>query len=184
MLRAARLGLPMALAIIGGDPVRFTPFAEGYRVALQEYGRSPLPLSIHSPGHVAETAEQAIEEFWPPYQEMFGRIGRERGWPPRTHEQFLTEVGAGALCVGGPDEVAAKMARTITALGAQRFDLKYSNGSLPHPSLLRSIELYATEVVPRVRTAARRIAADPVPPTVPASARLASGSSHLGGPLV
>jgi probable LLM family oxidoreductase len=151
VLRAARLGLPMALAIIGGDPARFTPFAEGYRVALQEYGRDPQPLSIHSPGHVADTAEQAVEEFWPPYEEMFGRIGRERGWPPRSREQFLAEVAHGALCVGGPDEVAAKIARTVRALGAQRFDLKYSNGSLPHGCLMHSIELYATEVVPRVR---------------------------------
>jgi alkanesulfonate monooxygenase SsuD/methylene tetrahydromethanopterin reductase-like flavin-dependent oxidoreductase (luciferase family) len=83
---------------------------------------------------------------------MFGRIGRERGWPPRSREQFLAEVEQGALCVGGPDEVAAKIARTMRALSAQRFDLKYSNGSLPHASLLHSIELYATEVVPRVRS--------------------------------
>lgn len=151
VLRAARLGLPMALAIIGGDPARFTPFAEGYRLALQEYGRDPQPLSVHSPGHVAETLEQAVEEYWPPYEQMFGRIGHERGWPPRSRQQFLAEVEQGALCVGGPEEVAAKIARTIRALGAQRFDLKYSNGLLPHASLMGSIELYATQVVPRVR---------------------------------
>ena len=151
VLRAARLGVPMALAIIGGDPARFTPFAHGYRVALEEYGRAPQPLSIHSPGHIADTTEQAVEEFWPPYREMFGRIGRERGWPPRSREQFLAEVADGALCVGGPEEVAAKIARTIRTLGAQRFDLKYSNGTLPHGRLMHSIELYATEVVPRVR---------------------------------
>ena len=151
VVRAARLGVPMALAIIGGDPLRFTPFADLYRRALEEYGQPALPLSIHSPGHVADTDDAAVEEFWPPYQQMFGRIGRERGWPPRTREQFLAEVESGALCVGSPDRVAEKIARTVRGLGADRFDLKYSNGTLSHERLLHSIELYATEVAPRVR---------------------------------
>jgi probable LLM family oxidoreductase len=153
VVRAARLGLPMALAIIGGDPARFAPFAELYRGALEQYGHPGLPLAIHAPGHVAETDEQAVEELWPHYATMFGRIGRERGWPPRTKDQYLDEVRAGSLHVGSPETVAAKVARTIRGLGAQRFDLKYSNGPLPHSRLLRSIELYATEVVPRVRAA-------------------------------
>jgi len=151
VVRAARYGLPMALAIIGGDPARFAPFADLYRRALAEYGRAEQPLSIHSPGHVADSDEQAIEEFWPPYEEMFGRIGRERGWPPRTREQYLAEVREGSLHVGSPQTVARKLARTVRALGAQRFDLKYSNGTLSHPALLHSIELYAGEVIPRVR---------------------------------
>jgi probable LLM family oxidoreductase len=151
VVRAARLGLPMALAIIGGDPARFAPFAELYRSALEQFEQPAQPLSIHAPGHVADTDEQAVEELWPHYATMFGRIGRERGWPPRTKEQYLEEVRSGSLHVGSPETVARKVAGTLDALGAQRFDLKYSNGPLPHSRLLRSIELYATEVVPRVR---------------------------------
>jgi probable LLM family oxidoreductase len=141
VVRAARLGLPMALAIIGGDPARFVPMANLYRHALSEFGRDPLPLSIHSPGHVADTDEQA----------MFGRIGRERGWPPPSREHFLAEVAHGSLYAGSPETVARKMAHAIRTLGAQRFDLKYSNGPLPHSRLMRSIELHATQVVPRVQ---------------------------------
>jgi alkanesulfonate monooxygenase SsuD/methylene tetrahydromethanopterin reductase-like flavin-dependent oxidoreductase (luciferase family) len=151
VVRAARLDLPMALAIIGGDPARFTPIANLYRHALSEFGRDPLPLSIHSPGHIADTDEQATAELWPHYRDMFGRIGRERGWPAPTYERFLDEVQQGSLYVGSPESVARKMAHAIRALGAQRFDLKYSNGALAHSRLMQSIELYATEVVPRVR---------------------------------
>jgi len=151
VVRAARLGVPMALAIIGGDPVRFVPFARLYEAALEDFERPKLPLSIHSPGHIAESDQAAADELWPYYQASFGRIGRERGWPPRSREQFDEEVRAGALCVGSPETVARKVARTLGALGAQRFDLKYSNGGLPHVSLMRSIHLYASEVAPRVR---------------------------------
>ena len=153
VVRAARLGIPMALAIIGGDPHRFAPFAELYRRALHEFGRDPLPLSIHSPGHIADTDEQAVEEMWPAYEASFGRIGRERGWPSRSKDDFVTEVRHGALVVGSPETVAAKITGTLQALDAQRFDLKYATGPMPHPVLMRSIELYATEVIPRVRTA-------------------------------
>ena len=151
VVRAARLGLPMALAIIGGDSARFAPFADLYRRALGQYGHAAQPLAIHSPGHVADSDEQAAEELWPHYQAMFGRIGRERGWAPPTYEHFVSEVRTGALYVGSPETVARKVARTLTLLGAQRFDLKYSNGALAHERLLHSIELYATEVAPRVR---------------------------------
>lgn len=150
VVRAARLNLPMALAIIGGDPARFTPMAELYRRALEHYGQAPLPLAIHSPGHIADTDEQAIDEMWPNYEAMFGRIGRERGWPPPTFSRFADEVHNGAIYAGSPDTVAGKIARTVTVLNAQRFDLKYSNGGLSHGRLMRSIELYATEVKPRV----------------------------------
>ncbi len=151
VVRAARLDLPMALAIIGGDSARFAPFADLYRRALTEYGHGQQALSIHSPGHIADSDDQAVEELWPHYEVMFGRIGRERGWPPRSHDSYLAEVREGALYVGSPETVAAKIARTLRVLGGQRFDLKYSNGALPHESLMRSIELYATEVAPRVR---------------------------------
>ena len=151
VIRAARLGASLALAIIGGDPARFAPFAQLYHQALSEYGKPLLPISIHSPGHIAETDEQAIEELWPHYQTMFGRIGRERGWSPMSKEHYLNEVNFGSLYVGSPETVAQKMARAIKAVGAQRFDFKYTNGPIPQKQLMRSLELYGTQVIPRVR---------------------------------
>lgn len=151
VVRAARLGIPMALAIIGGDPARFAPFANLYREYLEKFEKPQLPVSIHSPGHISDTDEQAAEELWPHYQEMFGRIGRERGWGPTTYEHFAMEVNHGSLYVGSPETVARKIAYAITSVGAQRFDLKYSNGPISHSKMMKSIELYATKVVPRVR---------------------------------
>ncbi len=150
VLRAARLGIPMALAIIGGDPARFTPYANLYREALEKEGKPQLPISIHSPGHIAETDEQAIEEQWPHYQSAFGRIGRERGWGPMTKMHYISEVNGGSLYVGSPETVARKIAHAISSLGASRFDLKYANGPMPHSKTMKSIELYATKVVPMV----------------------------------
>ncbi len=151
VVRAARLGIPMALAIIGGDPARFAPFARLYKDSLEKFGKSQLPISIHSPGHIAETDEQAIEELWPHYEAMFGRIGRERGWGPTTKAHYLQEVHHGSLYVGSVETVAQKIAYAIRVVGAERFDLKYSNGPLSHSKLMHSIELYATKVVPRVQ---------------------------------
>ncbi|MEY4990285.1 MAG: hypothetical protein RIS08_511 [Actinomycetota bacterium] len=151
VVRAARLGIPMALAIIGGDPARFAPFARLYKDSLEKFGKSQLPISIHSPGHIADTDEQAIEELWPHYEAMFGRIGRERGWGPTTKAHYLQEVNHGSLYVGSVETVAQKIAYAIRAVGAERFDLKYSNGPLSHSKLMHSIELYATKVVPRVQ---------------------------------
>lgn len=151
VVRAARHGIPMALAIIGGDPARFAPFAQLYRNQLREFGKEQLPVSIHSPGYLAPTDEEAQEEFWPYYQGSFGRIGSERGWGEATHGHFMSEVLHGSMYVGSPDTVAKKIAYAIESLGAQRFDLKYSNGPIPQSRLLRNIELYATEVVPRVK---------------------------------
>jgi probable LLM family oxidoreductase len=150
VVRAARLGIPMALAIIGGDPERFAPFAQLYRRALAELGKPQLPISIHSPGHISDSDEQAIEELWPNYLAMFGRIGRERGWGPTTKQQYLNEVKYGSLYVGTPETVARKIAHALKSVGAQRFDFKYSNGPVPHSKLMKSIELYATKVVPMV----------------------------------
>lgn len=151
VIRAANHGIPMALAIIGGDPARFEPFARLYRTRLQELGKDLLPVSIHSPGYIAPTDEEAFEEFWPYYQGSFGRIGRERGWGEATHGHYMSEVLHGSMYVGSPDTVAKKIAYAIDAVGVQRFDLKYSNGPMPQSRLLRNIELYATEVVPRVK---------------------------------
>ena len=152
VVRAARHRLPLMLAIIGGSPRRFAVFADLYRRALDEFKHAPLPVGAHSPGHVAATDEQAREELWPHYQAMMTRIGGERGWPPVTRAQYAREAGPdGALCVGSPETVAAKIAATVRALGLSRFDLKYSNGTLPHDAQMRSIELYGTRVVPLVR---------------------------------
>ena len=152
VIRAARYGLPLTLAIIGGSPARFKPFVDLYRQALEQYGKPPLPIAVHSPGHVAATDDEAREQLWPHYQTMINRIGGERGWPPTTRAHFEREAGPdGALCVGAPETVAAKIARTATLLGLARMNVKYSAGTLPHEHLIRSIELLGTVVAPRVR---------------------------------
>jgi probable LLM family oxidoreductase len=151
VLRAARLNIPMALAIIGGDPARFEPFARLYKETLAKLGVPELPVSVHSPGHVAETDDQAIEEAWPGYEASFGKIGLERGWGPTSKEHFLSEVNHGSMYVGSPETVAKKIVHALSSIGASRFDLKYDMGPLSHSKLTKSIELYATKVVPMVR---------------------------------
>jgi probable LLM family oxidoreductase len=151
VVRAARYGFPLTLAIIGGDPRRFKPYVELYHRALTQLGQASLPIGIHSPGHIAETDGQAREELWPAYQVMRNRIGAERGWGPTSRAEFDHEIAAGSLYVGSPETVARKIAATVSALGASRFDLKYSAGTLGHEIMLRSIELYGREVIPRVR---------------------------------
>lgn len=152
VIRAARYGLPLTLAIIGGSPARFRPYVDLYKEALGKFGFEPRPIAVHSPGHVARTDAQAKEELWPHYEAMMNRIGGERGWPPATRAQFEHEAGPhGALYVGSPDTVAAKISNTVRVLGLSRFDLKYSSGTLSHDKLLRSIELIGTQVAPRIR---------------------------------
>lgn len=152
VVRAAKYGLPLTLAIIGGSANRFKPYVDLYHQSLERFGHARLPVAVHSPGHVAATDDEAREQLWPHFQAMMTRIGGERGWPPMTREHFEREAGpGGALCVGSPPTVAAKIARTISTLGLERFDLKYSNGTLPHEQLLTSIELFGTKVVPLVR---------------------------------
>lgn len=152
VIRAARHGLPLMLAIIGGDPARFRPFVDLYHRALAEFGTGPQPIAQHSPGHVAETDEVAKEQVWPHYLQYVGRIGRDRGWPPPTRESFEDAAGPeGALFVGSPETVATKIARSAHLLGLDRFSLKISQGALPHEHTMRAIELYGTEVAPRVR---------------------------------
>jgi probable LLM family oxidoreductase len=152
VVRAARYGLPLTLAIIGGSPRRFRPFVDLYLQSLEKLGKPMLPIAVHSPGHVAETDDLAKNELWPHYQTMINRIGGERGWPPATRAQFEREAGPdGALCVGSPETVAAKIATTVRVLGLSRFNVKYSAGPLPHDALMRSIGLFGTTVAPRVR---------------------------------
>lgn len=151
VIRAAQYGLPMMLAIIGGDPKRFKPYAELYRNALSQLGTPELLIGIHSPGYVADSDAQAREELWPDYKRMHDQIGSERGWPPMQRAQFDHEVDRGSLYVGAPETVARKIAATVKELGASRFDMKYSAGALPHEKLMRCIELYGTKVAPMVR---------------------------------
>ena len=151
VVRAARYELPLALAIIGGDPARFRPYVDLYHRAFAQLGKPALPIAVHSPGYVADTDAQAREEYWHGYKVMHDRIGAERGWPPMARASFEQEVERGALHVGAPETVARKIAKTAKALGIVRFDLKYSAGTLAHDKLMRCIELYGTKVVPLVR---------------------------------
>jgi probable LLM family oxidoreductase len=152
VVRAAHHGLPLMLAIIGGSPQRFVGYADLYRRMLQRFNRPLLPIGVHSPGHVAATDEQARDDLWPHYAGLMNRIGAERGWAPIGRAHYEREAGPdGALFVGSPETVAAKIAATVKALGLSRFDLKYSNGTMPHDKLMTSIELYGTKVVPLVR---------------------------------
>ncbi|MCC8955121.1 LLM class flavin-dependent oxidoreductase [Bradyrhizobium sp. Pear77] len=151
VVRAAHHDLPLMLAIIGGDPKRFAPYVDLHQRAYQQFGRTPKPIGVHSPGYVAETDAQAREELWPDYKVMRDRIGKERGWPPMGRDEFVREAEHGSLYVGAPETVARKIAATVNALGAARFQLKYSAGPLPHEKLMKSIELYGRKVVPMVR---------------------------------
>jgi probable LLM family oxidoreductase len=151
VVRAAKYDLPLMLAIIGGDPLRFAPYADLYRRAFAQLGRPVLPIGVHSPGYVAETDQQAREELWPDYKVMRDRIGKERGWPPMERKEFDREADLGSLYVGSAETVARKIAATAKALGLSRFDMKYSAGALRHDRLMRCIELYGSKVIPLVR---------------------------------
>lgn len=151
VVRAARYGLPLMLAIIGGQPARFAPLVELYHRALRQHEQPPAPVGVHSPGHVAGSDDEARDQLWPHYAAMHARIGAERGWPPMTRAQFDQAAGPdGALFVGSPETVAAKIVAVTRALGLSRFQLKYSAGTLPHEHLMSSIELYGTKVAPLV----------------------------------
>ena len=152
IVRAAHYGLPVMLAIIGGDPARFRPYVDMFAKALAQFGKPPLPMGVHSPGFVAETDRAARDIFWPHYRAMHATIGAERGWPPLARAAYEHEIESGSLYVGAPDTVAGKIARTAGLLDIARFQLKYSAGTLPHADMMRGIELYATEVAPRVRS--------------------------------
>ncbi|MGD9571084.1 MAG: LLM class flavin-dependent oxidoreductase [Thermoleophilia bacterium] len=154
VVRAGTLGLPMALAIIGGQPARFRPYAELFRQAAAEAGHGPLPLSINSHGFVAETSQQARDEAFGPFKTMMDRIGRERGWSPMTRAAFDASTDLhGANLVGSPQEVAEKILFQHELFGHDRFLIQFSVGTVPHDRLMRSIELFATEVAPVVRAA-------------------------------
>ncbi len=153
VIRAAKHGATLALAIIGGSPDRFAPFAGLYRESLKRFDKPQLSIGIHSPGHIADTDEQAAQEMWPQYNASFGRIGRERGWGAMTYDHFDNEVQHGSRYVGSPETVAKKIIFALESTGANRFDLKFSTGAMPQSQMLRSIKLYATEVIPMVKAA-------------------------------
>ena len=151
VVRAAQYDLPLMLAIIGGNPKRFTPYVDLYHRAFQQFGKPAQAIGVHSPGYVANTDEQAREEFWPDYKKMRDRIGAERGWPPMNKAEFNSEADVGSLYIGSPETVAKKIVATVKALSVSRFDMKYSAGPLPHDKLMRCIELYGSKVIPLVR---------------------------------
>ncbi|MBA3853456.1 MAG: LLM class flavin-dependent oxidoreductase, partial [Gemmatimonas sp.] len=156
VVRAATLGLPMALAIIGGSPERFVPYTDLYREAWTKAGHDPakMQLSINSHGFVADTTAQAAEIAWHPYALQMGKIGRERGWPPPTKHQFDAERSPkGAVLIGDPQAVIDKILWEHELFGMTRFTLQMSVGSLPHKDLMRAIELYGSVVAPAVRKA-------------------------------
>jgi len=156
MQRAGRFGLPVSLAIIGGDPLRFKTLTDLYRRSLAENGHDPeaIPLSVHAHGHMAETFEQADEEFYPWYQAMMSRIGQERGWPPVTREQYEWMAGPqGSLLLGTPEMVADKVARWGEALRFNRFMLHVSVGTMDHSNVIRTIEMLGKDVAPLVNGA-------------------------------
>jgi probable LLM family oxidoreductase len=152
VIRAARLGYSLALAIIGGPPSRFAAYSQLFQRALEKFGRAPLPVLVHSPGHVAPTDEQAKAEFWPRWRDLITVMAAERGFAIPTQASFDAETGPdGALYVGSPETVARKIAANLRALDATRFDLKYGMPGLTHDQLLTTIELYGQRVIPRVR---------------------------------
>jgi probable LLM family oxidoreductase len=156
VVRAGMLGLPMALAIIGGEPARFAPLFTLYRQAAQKSGHDPaaLPTSINVHGFVADTTQEAADIFYPAQADVMDRIGRERGWPPTTRKQFDTALGPrGAMFVGSPAEVTDKILAAHEVFRFDRFLIQMAIGVLDHAKLMRAIELLGARVAPEVRKA-------------------------------
>lgn len=154
VVRAAEYGLPMMLAIIGGMPARFAPFAKLYRDVYSQAGHDPkrLQLGVNSHTYIAGTSQQARDEFFPPYAEVMSRIGRERGWPPTSRQGFDASTGPqGALLVGSPQQVTEKILYEYELFGHTRFLAQMSIGALPHHLAMKSIELFGTKVAPEVK---------------------------------
>lgn len=151
VIRAAKYGFPLVLAIIGGSPDRFAPYVELYRRAAISFGNPVHPVAMHSQGFIADTDEEARRIAWPRVKLFHERVGRTRGWGPLTKEHFNSEIEHGSMYIGSPETVAQKIARAIKVLGVKRFDLVYGAGPMPASARLHMIELYATKVIPRVR---------------------------------
>jgi probable LLM family oxidoreductase len=151
VIRTARYGFPLMLAIIGGAPKRFASYIELYQRAAAQFGTTAHPVGMHSPGFIANTDEEARQLHWPHYRVIRDRIGALRGWPPIRQEEYEREIEHGSLYIGSPETVAHKMAQAIKALGVGRFDLIYTAGAQPISARLRAVELYGTKVIPMVR---------------------------------
>lgn len=153
-VRAGMLGLPLMVAVIGGETHRFRPLIDLYRQAGEEAGHAPetLKVGLHSLGYVADSSEEAVADYYPGYAQTFTRIGKERGWPPVSRGRFDAQNGAtGALLIGGPEEVAQKILRHSQSLGGiSRFTFQMDNAGLSHEKLLHAIELIGTRVAPLV----------------------------------
>jgi probable LLM family oxidoreductase len=159
VVRAARYSLPLTLAIVGGAPARFAPYVDLFHRALTQMEQPGLPVAVHSPGFIADTDDEAADIIFPHEKAMLDRIGAERGRGPMTRDHFEQEIATGASHTGSPETVARKIADTVRTLGIQRFNLKYSAGTVPHEHVMHAIELYGTVVIPRVR---ELLAQDPV----------------------
>ena len=167
VVRTGMLGLPMALAIIGGIPEHFAPLAELHRRAADEAGHRSPPLSINSHGYIADTSQKAADEAFPSFAETMNRIGRERGWQPMTRADFEAARSLrGSSFVGSPAEVIEKILFQHEIFDHQRFIVQFSVGSMPHKKLMRSIELFGTQVAPAVRKAVAARTASAKPPAV------------------
>ena len=151
VVRTARYGLPLMLAIIGGPPERFAGYVELYRRAAAQFGTVAHPVGMHSPGFIADTDEQARELFWPHYKLMRDRIGALRGWAPIRRAEYDAEIEHGSMYVGSPDTIARKIAHAVGGLGVGRFDLIYTVGAVPVSARLHAVELYGSKVIPMVR---------------------------------
>ena len=151
-IRAGAVGLPMALAIIGGLPERFAPFADLHRRASVEAGHGVLPLSINSHGFIADTAKEAADEFFPPLKAVMDKIGRERGWPPHSRTDYdAAATLRGSNFVGNPEQIVEKILFQHELFDHDRFLVQFSVGTMPHHRIMRAIELLGTEVAPAVR---------------------------------
>ncbi|MCF2534347.1 LLM class flavin-dependent oxidoreductase [Streptomyces sp. FB2] len=151
VVRTARHGLPLMIAIIGGAPTRFAPYIDLYERATAQFGTTAHPVGMHSPGFIADTDEEAREAHWPGYRVIRDRIGALRGWPPVRREEYEAEIAHGSMYVGSPETVARKIARAVRDLQVGRFDLIYTSGSQSISHRLRTVELYGTKVIPMVR---------------------------------
>ena len=176
VVRAARYGLPLMLAVIGGPPSRFAPLVELYKRALSAYEHKPLPIGMHSHGYVARTDDEAVEIQYPYWEETFEQAARERGWARPTMARFQAERASGSLYIGSPETVATKIASMMRLLGLSRFDLAYATGRVPHKQRLATIELYGREVIPRVREMLADLVVPPVSTSHPSTGVRAQAS--------
>ena len=151
VIRTARYGFPLMLAIIGGAPIRFASYIDLYQRAAAQFGTTAHPVGMHSPGFIANTDEEARELHWPHYRVIRDRIGALRGWPPIRQEEYEREIEHGSLYIGSPETVARKIASAVKALGVGRFDLIYTAGAQPISARMRAVELYGSKVIPMVR---------------------------------